>query len=166
MAVHAETGAYDRPSDGAHSMDVLETYPPQTSGEAATSKLAIPASWIGLGGYLGAGVFLGLALILMLSIGRGGPETPSASANAITDNVVRLHANDIGESCWSGRERSEPARLTVSLDVGVDGKIRSASAEGGSVGMRGCVEAHVKSWEFLPQLEPQTLALPVEVDRL
>jgi hypothetical protein len=31
--------------------------------------------------------------------------------------------------------------------------------------MRSCVEAHVRTWEFLPQAQPTAMALPFEVDR-
>ena len=55
--------------------------------------------------------------------------------------------------------------MTVALEVGVDGKIRYAAASGESAAMRECVETHVKSWEFLPQAQAQTMALPFEVDR-
>jgi uncharacterized membrane protein len=109
---------------------------------------------------------LGLVLILALSIGRGDPPTASAaSSSAITDNVVRLHAREIAASCWAGFEKFGPARLTVALEVGVDGKIRYAAASGETPAMRSCVEAHVKTWEFLPQAQAQTMALPIEIDR-
>ena len=82
------------------------------------------------------------------------------------DNVVRLHARDIGNTCWAGLEQKQgPARLTVALEVGVDGKIRYAAASGETPSMRECVETHVKMWEFLPQAQAQTMALPFEVDR-
>jgi len=164
----------DRHSDSPISMDLSDgsiSVPPN-SWAALTTKIKIPQSWVGMSGYLVAGIFLGLVLILALSIGRGGSSDASAAnamaANAVTDNVVRLHARDIGNSCWQGSttaDKDGPARLTVALEVGVDGKIRYAAASGETNAMRGCVEAHVKSWEFLPQAQAQTMALPVEVDR-
>lgn len=129
----------------------------------------IPATWVGMSGYLVAGIFLGLVLILALTLSGGdranAAAAPSTTAGAITDNVTRLHAREIGESCWRGIEKDGPARLTVSLEVGVDGKVRYAVASGESPTMRTCVETHVKSWEFLPQSQPTMMALPFEVDR-
>ena len=133
----------------------------------------IPPQYLGLTGYLVAGIVLGLVLILALSIGHGGAAndasvtattTPTA-ANAVTDNVTRLHAREIGDSCWQGISKEGPARLTVSLEVGVDGRVRYAAAAGESASMRSCVESHVRTWEFLPQAQTTAMALPFEVDR-
>jgi hypothetical protein len=81
------------------------------------------------------------------------------------DNVVHLHARDIGESCWRGSATAGPARMTVAFEVGLDGKVRYAAASGESQTLRGCVEAHVKAWEFLPQAQAQAMVVPFEVDR-
>jgi len=128
----------------------------------------IPQSWVGMSGYLVAGIFLGLVLILALSLGRTSSDPATAAPpppNSVLDSVVRLHSREIGQTCWQGLEKAGPARLTVSLEVGLDGKVRHAAASGESATMRGCVEAHVKTWEFLPQAQPQTMALPFEIDR-
>lgn len=132
----------------------------------------IPPQYLGLTGYLVAGIMLGLVLIFAASIGSGsgsnegiaGAAAP-ATTNAITDNVTRLHAREIGDTCWQGIAKEGPARLTVSLEVGADGRVRYAAAAGESAAMRSCVEAHVRSWEFLPQAQPTAMALPFEVDR-
>jgi hypothetical protein len=166
-----EQSPRNRTTDAPVAMDMAEmsqTVPPSLLGEL-TARLNIPRSWVGMSGYLVAGIFLGLILIGALSIGRSSNDAnaiPPPSANAILDNVVRLHARDIGTTCWTGLESKQgPARLTVALEVGVDGKIRYAAASGESPAMRECVETHVKSWEFLPQAQAQTMALPFEVDR-
>jgi hypothetical protein len=168
MSFLAEYSSHDRPSDAPIAMDLSSSRTHSLFGPGGiTHKIKIPQSWVGMSGYLLAGIFLGLVLILALSVGRGGSDASAAtaSANTITDTIVRLHSREIGNSCWTGFERSGPARLTVALEVGVDGKIRYAAASGETAAMRGCVEAHVKGWEFLPQLQAQTMALPFEVDR-
>lgn len=165
---------YNRPSDVPFTLDASGTARAgarttgrvaapfgQTELTALIDRLRIPHAWLGMSGYLAAGVFVGLVLILTLSLGRDG----EASSDAITDNIVRLHASEIGNTCWAGIDRTGPARLTVALEVGVDGKIRYATASGETPVMRGCVEAHVKSWEFLPQAQAQAMALPFEIDR-
>jgi hypothetical protein len=118
-----------------------------------------------MSGYLAAGVLVGIVLIVALSIGRGNEAAAATPTNTVNDAIVHLHATEIGATCWSGFERLGPARLTVAVEVGVDGKIRYAAASGETPTLRSCVEAHVRSWEFLPQLQAQTMALPVEVDR-
>lgn len=160
--------AMDMPEMSAHG---LHTPPAPMTVPAILQQLTarIPPAWVGMSGYLVAGIFLGLVLIGVLSIGRSSDANasiPAPSADAILDNVVRLHAREIGHTCWSGLEtRQGPARLTVALEVGVDGKIRYAAASGETPSMRECVETHVKSWSFLPQAQAQTMALPFEVDR-
>jgi len=116
-----------------------------------------------MSGYLVAGVFLGLILIVALSLTRGDSRTAAASAGVITDNVVHLKGREINEACWRGADADGPARVTVSLEVGLDGKVRNAVAAGESPAMRGCVEAHVKAWEFLPQATSSMMVLPFEI---
>jgi hypothetical protein len=154
----------DRTTDAPLAVDLSQGLSSSTMANLA-NRMRIPASWVGMSGYLIAGIFLGLILILALSIGRGEAAAASPAPATVTDNIVRLHARDIGNSCWTDYQMVGPARLTVALEVGIDGKIRYAAASGGTPAMRGCVEAHVKSWEFLPQSQAQTMALPFEVDR-
>lgn len=121
-----------------------------------------PRTLAGVASYIGAGAFVGLLLILVL--GRDG-LLGSAKAEELTDPVMHLHARDIGASCWRGVTTDGPARLTVTLEVSLDGRVRYAAAAGETAVLRSCVEAHVKSWEFLPQASAQTMSLPFEVDR-
>jgi hypothetical protein len=139
----------------------------RTTG-SVSRRVKVSPSWVGMSGYLAAGILLGLVLILALSFGRGdaaASQQPGLSPNAVTDNVVRLHARDIGTPCWAGYDKLGPARLTIALEIGLDGRVRHAAASGETPAMRACVEAHVRTWEFLPQTQPQQLALPFEVDR-
>jgi hypothetical protein len=122
----------------------------------------IPQSWIGMSAYLIAGVFLGLVLIVALGITRG--DSRKAAAGVVTDNVVHLKSTQLAAPCWRGVDDDGPARVTVSLEVGLDGKVRNARAAGESPAMRACIEAHVKAWEFLPQANPSQMVLPFEID--
>lgn len=124
----------------------------------------IPQAWLGMSGYLVAGVCLGLVLIVALSLTRGGSTRSAASAGIVTDNIVHLASNQMSPTCWQGTDSDTPARVTVSLEVGLDGKVRNARAAGESPAMRACVESHVKSWEFLPQANPSQMVLPFEID--
>ena len=155
-------GLPEVPSAAPIAIDLPDT----GSIRAARGRAAQRAQWLGMSGYLAAGVVIGLLLIVAMSFGRGADAAQrAAAARTITDNVVRLDARAIGASCWREAEGAGPARLTVSLEVGLDGKVRYAAASGESAALRGCVEAHVKGWEFLPQAQPQTMALPVEIAR-
>jgi hypothetical protein len=167
---HPEFSPRSRTTDAPVAMDMAEMGHHSHAPSGMPAILArIPRSWVGMSGYLVAGIFLGLVLIGALSLGRpsdANAALPPPSPNAIMDNIVRLHARDIGNTCWTGLEAKQgPARLTVALEVGVDGRIRYAAASGETPSMRECVETHVKAWEFLPQAQAQTMALPFEVDR-
>lgn len=169
----------DRSSDAPMSVEMTgsQSIPPaHIFGDGLIGQIVarIPPQYLGLTGYLFAGIMLGLVLIIALSVGRGGSNdaataaaasAPAAAPNAVTDNVTRLGAREIGTSCWQGISKEGPARLTVSLEIGLDGRVRYAAAAGESPSMRSCVEAHVRSWEFLPQMQATAMALPFEVDR-
>lgn len=117
-----------------------------------------------MSGYLLAGVVLGLVLIAALGLTRGDSRSnAAASAGIVTDDVVHLRARDIGASCWRDVDTSEPARVTVSLEIGLDGKVRNAIAAGETPAMRACVEHLVKAWEFLPQATSSQMVLPFEI---
>ncbi len=122
------------------------------------------SGWASMSGYLAAGVALGLVLIVALSLGRVN-EPPKPAPGVVTDNIVHLHARDIGGTCWQGEGKDGPARMTVAFEVGLDGKVRYAAASGETPTMRSCVEAHVKGWDFLPQAQAQAMVLPFEIDR-
>lgn len=153
--------------------------------QSAMRARRLPSSWLALSAYLASGIFLGLLLIAGLALsGRdkasaaslrsgGLPSIPTPPISlelddgpktSVTDNVVRLTKRDIGASCWRGIQGSS-TRVQVSFEVGVDGRVRAATATGGTPTMRGCVEAHVKRWEMLPQAQPQKMALPFDVTR-
>lgn len=157
----------DRRSDAPIAIDSSGPHP---TGSIDMNALGlgwlnrIPPAWIGMSGYLVAGVFLGLVLIVALSLTRGD-RLPPAAAGVITDNTVHLHGKDVGDSCWRGMTKKGGAQMTVSMEIGLDGKVRSAVAAGAeSPTMKSCVEAHVKGWQFLPQATPSTMVLPFEID--
>ena len=160
----------DRSSDAPLALDLSGGYPVHTGSiEAPIQPIPtglrsfIPASWLGMSGYLAAGVLLGVVLIVVLSLARSEP-TSKASAGLVTDNVVRLAGRDVGEACWRGATRSD-ARVSVAMEIGLDGKVRSAVATSDSPAMKSCIEAHVKGWEFLPQATASTMVLPFEIKR-
>ena len=151
--------------EGSGSANIPASWPSGFSPSRSWQNLVsrIPPQLRTMSGYLVAGVALGLVLIVALSLMSDGGRK-KASAGLVTDDVVRLHARDIGETCWRGSANATMAKLTVAIEVGLDGKVRSASANGDSPVMRTCVETHVKAWEFLPQANPSQMVLPFEVD--
>ncbi len=151
----------DRSSDAPFELDVeVSSASRRAKADAGWARRA-KHSWRGMSGYLVAGVFLGLVLIVGLSFMREEPR--KTAAGVVTDNVVHLNAKDIQDACWRGTDANEPARVTVALEIGVDGKVRRAVAAGESLSMRRCVETHVKTWEFLPQAAAAQVVLPVEI---
>ena len=165
----------DRPSDAPMAFDLYSTSTGNGhAGNTGSTIVAprwmtqalshIPRAWLGMSGYLVAGVFLGLVLIVALSMTRGTSTRSAASAGVVTDNIVHLASNQVSPACWRGADSDSPARVTVSLEVGLDGKVRNARAAGESPAMRACIESHVKAWEFLPQANPSQMVLPFEID--
>jgi hypothetical protein len=126
----------------------------------------IPAAWLGMWGYLVAGVMLGLVLIATITIARN-TAAATMPPGTITDTVTRVDQSQLDPACFAGLDGAAgaPARLTVSLEIGLDGKVRYAAAAGTTPRLRSCVEAYVQKWEFLPQARPQTMVLPFEVTR-
>ena len=156
----------DRSSDAPIAVDIgrgaaVDTARRARPGDGWTSR--IPQSWIGMSGYLVAGVLLGLILIVAFGITRTDSSS-AAAAGVVTDNIVHLKSNQLAAQCFRGVDDDGPARVTVSLEVGLDGKVRNARAAGESPAMRACIEAHVKAWEFLPQANPSQMVLPFEID--
>lgn len=165
----------DRRSDAPMAFDLTVscTQGPDSTQHALRAKVPgfaerwlsqIPPAWLGMCGYLVAGVGLGLVLLVALSLARGSSAPTAASAGVVTDDVVHLAGTEVSPACWQDAEAGTPARVTVSLEVGLDGKVRSARAGGGSRAMRACVESHVLTWEFLPQANPSQMVLPVAID--
>ncbi len=155
---HTEAHA-DRPSDAPLALDTGDSGIASLPVGFARLARRIPAAWVGMTGYVVAGVLLGLVLLVALSLSR---TAPPLKAGVVTDEIVRVKARQLGDPC--ARLATQTARLSVSLEVGLDGKVRSANAMGESAAMRACVEAHVKSWEFLPQAASSQMVLPFEID--
>lgn len=122
-----------------------------------------PRAWVTMSGYLAAGAGLGLFVILVLWVAQPRDAEPTARPGVVTDNIVHVAGGQLPDPCWSGIATSTPSRFTVSMEVGVDGKVRSAVASGEGSAMRSCIEAHVKGWEFLPQAQTQQMVLPFEI---
>ena len=149
----------DRRSDAPLALDARDsgmTHLP-VGWQRLTNRM--PAAWVPMTGYVVAGMLLGLVLVAALTLTR---TDPPLKAGVVTDNVVRVHARQLGNAC--ARLATHASTLTVSLEVGLDGKVRNATAAGESAVLSGCVESHVKGWEFLPQATSSQMVLPFEVD--
>jgi hypothetical protein len=156
----------ERTSDIPLTTDLIESNRGLAPSAMPTVRRAsAPRTWrrfapVALGGFLVAG-----ALALGIILTAGPKSAASGSANVITDTVVRLHGSDIDRGCWKDHADSDTARLSVAMEVGIDGKIRYATAAGATPELRSCVETLVQSWEFLTQERAQTMALQIEVDQ-
>jgi len=159
---YAGTGSFQHPYPNPNTGSIHTGSIP-VGWRAFTSR--IPSAWVGMSAYLVAGVLLGVVLLVALSLAGNDPPARAANATAgqVSDNIVRLKGKDVNAACWRGIAEKGPLRVTVSLEVGLDGKVRSAAANGASPTMRSCVESHVRGWEFLPQSAPSTMVLPFEI---
>lgn len=155
----------DRPSDSPLAMEVPNAGTTVRRGghRSGRRERALP---LYIGAVLSFGLLLAGIIGTVVTRPQDRAEATAPSANAITDTVVHLHARDLAPTCWNGLSSTESVRLTVAMEVGIDGKIRYATASGSTPELEDCVESHVRSWEFLTQARAQTMALPFEVDRL
>ena len=151
----------DRPSDAPLAIDSGGTgiTPFPLGGFARRLVSRIPPAWRPVTGCSVAGVLLGLVLVVALALSH---PSPPMKAGVVTDNVVRVHASELGAACAPAAAGG--GKLAVSLEIGLDGKVRNAIATGGPAAVRACVESHVKSWEFLPQATSSQMVLPFEID--
>lgn len=107
-----------------------------------------------------------------------GPRTDSSSSGSSRgaqldagqiQGVVHRYTPAVRRSCWQplldARDPSAPAsaRVTVSLTVGADGKVRSATASSdppGYPGLSGCIVQRVRTWIFPPSSGTTTVEVP------
>jgi predicted Zn finger-like uncharacterized protein len=109
----------------------------------------------------------------------GGPSGPSGGssqgssgggqlATADLERVVQSHRAFVKRQCWdsalAARAPNSPssARVAVSITVGRDGNVQSASASGGDgyPGLSSCVQSQVRSWKFPVSDGPTTFSVP------
>ena len=146
----------ERTSDAPLSIDVA------AAPERSERRLRSASAWSGLSGYVAAGVSVGMLLVVAFSM-RDDAVAARPGPDAVTDTVVRISANELAPACWDGHAKGGSARLTVALEVGVDGKVRYATVAGETAALRKCIESRVRDWEFLPQGQALTMALPFEI---
>jgi len=133
------------------------------SGERSTRvHRGIVSTRLIVASYLVSGIFLGLFLLLLLSV--LGRRAASRARGANVTGIVHLHPEQIGGACWQDIHATDTvAHLTVVMLVGVDGLVSYVSSAGASPAMRTCVETYARGWEFPPQTQKQMLVMPVEV---
>lgn len=104
--------------------------------------------------------------------GPGTSSTGSASQpldSSQIQSTVQRYTPSVRRSCWQpaldARDPNAPtsARVTVSITVGPDGKVRNASADGeprGYPGLAGCITQRVRMWTFPPSNGTTTVQVP------
>jgi hypothetical protein len=144
-------------------------------GRSSSYEIQAPrprAMWLGIAGYLLAGVVIGVVLIVGLSItrasslmgsGSAGSVSANGNAGAVTDETVHVQTTQLGASCRAVALPGSPVRVSVSIELDVDGKIKRMASTGGSETAQRCVEAHVATWTFVPQKVASRVVLPFEI---
>ena len=97
---HTEAHA-DRPSDAPLALDTGDSGIASLPVGFARLARRIPAAWVGMTGYVVAGVLLGLVLLVALSLSR---TAPPLKAGVVTDEVVRVKARQLGEPLRATRD--------------------------------------------------------------
>jgi hypothetical protein len=97
----------------------------------------------------------------------GGASQPLDSGQI--QSTVQRYTPSVRRSCWQpaldARDPNAPtsARVTMSITVGPDGKVRSASAGAepkGYPGLAGCIAQRVRMWNFPPSNGTTTVQVP------
>ncbi len=109
--------------------------------------------WCGVTSWAIAAGVVAFLLILMTA----GLRSRSAAGPALADgSVLRVAASEA--SC---ARLDRPVRGRLDIEVMEDGRVARATA-GEKLGIiRPCLEAHARSWDFLPQARPVSLELDV-----
>ena len=125
---------------------------------AAPGAAPVNTSLTGLGGLVGGPTVPG-----------GGSSSSGGGQLAAVDveRVVQSHRAFVKRQCWETALAAKPAnappsaRVVVSLTVGSDGRVQSATASGGDAypGLGSCVQGQVKNWTF-PRSDGATVSVP------
>ena len=104
--------------------------------------------------------------------GPGGPGGPTPGggdqlSQADVQRVVNNGRNSLKRACWepalAAKSANAPssAKVTVTLTIGPDGRVRSSSASGGDgyPGLASCIGGRVRSWVF-PASSGETTVAP------
>jgi hypothetical protein len=119
----------------------------------------------------------GLSGLKGLSSGpQGGPSPDSAVSSggqpldsSQVQATVGRYTSSVKRSCWQPaldtRDKDAPtsARVTVSITVGSDGKVRQATTSGdprGYGGLASCISRRVQTWTFPPSSGTTTVNVP------
>lgn len=149
-AAPTETAIATNDADAAAPQKVAMTGP-RTGGPAvaaaptASAKTAVDLGALGLGA--------GPKTTTPTPGVGGGPAGPSAGTGQALDapSIQRTIANykaAVKRKCWDGASDKPSANVQVSVTVGGDGHVTSASATGDDPGVAKCVENHVRGWKF------------------
>jgi predicted Zn finger-like uncharacterized protein len=85
----------------------------------------------------------------------GGPSGPAAGGVSLTsaqlETVVRSHQLGVRRTCWErGSSTANSANETLSLTIGGDGRVQSATSSGNDPVTGTCLEKETRTWQFPP----------------
>lgn len=136
-------------------------------GTKSGTKVEAPAAPQGLSGLSGLSGLKGPS---------GGPSSGSAAPSSgqpldssQVQATVGRYTSSVKRSCWQPaldtRDKNAPtsARVTVTITVGGDGKVRQATTSGdpkGYSGLASCISRRVQTWTFPPSSGTTTVNVP------
>ncbi len=125
----------------------------------------VPSTFSGLTGWAAGVGVLALVIIGTMALLGSRSSTPAAPApTAASDGVVHVRAAELGP-CGAAFT-AETARAQVALEVSEVGRVTRVAASGPlSAEAKSCLQAHVASWDFLPQKGSVSLTVDMAVQR-
>jgi hypothetical protein len=89
------------------------------------------------------------------------PDVGGEFGPDVVRRTVSAHSAEIRKACWDARGDSpDTAKVSVVVEVAVDGSVSSAMATGDDPKLARCLETHIKSWTFPPPKQTSTVNIP------
>lgn len=122
-----------------------------------------PSPWSGMTLWAAGVGIVALLLIATLAFRSSGARAAAPAPAAGADGTVTVRQAELGP-CGAAL-RAEDARAEVTFDVSEGGRVTRVNAAGLSPSAKTCLEAHVASWDFLPQASAVSLTVDMAIAR-
>jgi len=126
----------------------------------------VPSTFSGMTGWAaGVGVLALVIIGTMALLGSRGSAPAAPAPSAASDGVVHVRTADLGPCGVSFAGATSHGQLyQVALEVSEVGRVTRVAASGPiSSEAKSCLQAHVATWDFLPQKGPVSLTVDMSV---